>query len=44
MEIEAFLGPLFSFWYDYTTKGLKVSENAQKRPKNGYLEVRSDKR
>ena len=44
MEIEAFLGPLFSFWYYYTTKGLKVSEIAQKRPKNGFLEVRSDRR
>ena len=28
MEIEAFLGPLFCFWYDYTTKGLEVSEIA----------------
>ena len=41
---EAFLGPLFSFWYDYTTNGLKVSEIAQKRPKNGFFKVHSDKR
>ena len=28
MEIEAFLGPRFCFWEDYTTKGLKISESA----------------